>query len=97
LNGGAASVINGNKVFMFTKEPSSSDFVFIGVPQVNYGTSLLTVSGNAVLGSNGKHDTGLSYQINGGKGLEVSSSNNNVQAVHTPRSVQTGVKLVVGY
>ena len=97
VGGGAASVISGNKVFMFTKEPPAGDFVFIGVPQVNYGTGVINVVGNTILGANGRHDTGLSYLVNGGTGLEVLSSSNNVQAVHTPRSVGAGVKLVDGY
>jgi hypothetical protein len=90
-------VISGNKVFMFTKEPPSGDFVFIGVPQVNYGTGVINAVGNTILGANGRHDTGLSYLLNGGVGLEVLSSNNNVRDVHTARSVGAGVKLVDGY
>jgi hypothetical protein len=97
VGGGAASVISGNKVFMFTKEPPAGDFVFIGVPQVNYGTGVINVVGNTILGANGRHETGLSYLVNGGTGLEVLSSNNNVQAVHNPRSAGAGVKLVDGY
>jgi hypothetical protein len=97
VGGGAATVISQNKVFMFTKEPESGEFVFIGVPQVNYGTGMVNVEGNAILGSGGARDTGLSYQINGGVGLEVLSSANNVESVHTARSVGSGVKLAVGY
>jgi hypothetical protein len=97
VGGGAASVISGNKVFMFTKEPPSGDFVFIGVPRVNYGTGVMNVVGNTILGAKGRHDTGLSYLLNGGTGLEVLSSNNNVRDVHTARSVGAGVKLVDGY
>jgi hypothetical protein len=97
MGGGAASVISGNKVFMFTKEPPSGDFVFIGVPQVNYGTAVINVVGNTILGANGRHDTGLSYLLNGGVGLEVLSSNNNVRDVHTARSAGAGVRLVGGY
>jgi hypothetical protein len=97
VGGGAASVISGNKVFMFTKEPPSGDFVFIGVPQVNYGTGVINVVDNTIIGANSRRDTGLSDLLNGGTGLEVLSSNNNVQAVHTSRSVAAGVKLVDGY
>jgi hypothetical protein len=97
VGGGAASVISGNKVFMFTKEPPSGDFVFVGVPQVNYGTGVINVVGNTILGANSRHDTGLSYLLNGGVGLEVLSSNNDVRDVHTARSVGAGVKLVDGY
>jgi hypothetical protein len=97
LGGGAASVISGNKVFMFSKEPPSGDFVFMGVPQVNYGTGVINVVGNTILGANGQHDTGLSYLLSGGTGLEVLSSNNNVRDVHIARSIGAGVKLVDGY
>jgi len=97
VGGGAASVISGNKVFMFTKEPPSGDFVFIGIPQVNYGTGVMNVVGNTIVGANGRRDIGLSYLVNGGTGLEVLSSGNNVQAVHTPRSVGAGVKLADDY
>ena len=90
-------MISGNRVFMFTKEPSSGDFVFIGVPQVNYGSGVINVVGNTILGANGRHDTGLSYLLNGGTGLEVLSSNNDVRHVHSARSVGAGVKLVEGY
>jgi len=97
LNGGAASVISGNKVFMFAKESPSATFVFIGVPEVNYGTGILNVVNNTILGASGPADVGLSYRINGGSGLNVLSSNNNVQAVHEARAVGAGVKLVGGY
>ena len=97
VGGGAASVISGNKVFMFGKEPPSGDFVFIGFPQVNYGTGVMNVAGNTILGANGRHDTGLSYLLKGGLGLEVLSSNNNVRDVNTAKSVGAGVKLVDGY
>jgi Right handed beta helix region len=97
VGGGAASVISGNRVFMFTTEPTSGEFVFIGVPQVNYGAGVINVVGNTILGANGRHDTGLSYLLSGGTGLEVLSSNNNVRNAHTARSVGAGVKLVDGY
>ncbi len=97
VNAGAASVISGNKVFMFAKEPSSGTFVYIGVPKVNYGTGIVNVVDNTVLGTDGASDVGLSYQVNGGSGLNVLSSNNNVQAVHEARSVGAGVQLVTSY
>jgi len=97
VQGGAASVISGNRVFMLQKEPSSGRFVYIGVPQVNYGTGELNVVGNTIRGAGQRADTGLEYQLNGGNGLEVVSSNNNVESVHTPRIVGVGVKLVTGY
>jgi hypothetical protein len=95
--GGAASVVSANKVFMFQKEPPSGNFDFIAIPQVDYGIGIVNVVDNVILGVNGQHDTGLSYQINGGAGLEVLSRGNSVEAVHTRRSVGTGVNLLDGY
>ena len=97
VNGGAASVMSDNKVFMFSKEPSAGSFVYVGVPQVNYGTGEINVVDNTILGAGSERDIGLSYQLNGGNGLDVLSSGNNVQKVHTERVVGKGVKLVAGY
>jgi len=97
VQGDAASVISGNKVFMFTKEPASASFVYIGVPQVNYGTGQINVADNTIRGAGQRADMGLSYQLSGGNGLNVLSSNNNVQNVHTQRSIGSSVKLVTGF
>lgn len=97
VGGGATTVISANKVFMFNKEPATGEFVYIAVPQVNYGTGVVNVVDNTVLGAGSSRDTGLSYEVNGGNGLEVLSSNNNVSVVHTERSLGKGVKLVTGY
>lgn len=97
VQGGVASVISGNRVFMLEKEAASGRFVYIGVPQVNYGTGELNVVGNTIRGAGHRADTGLDYQLNGGKGLEILSSNNNVQSVHTARIVGAGVRLVDGF
>jgi hypothetical protein len=95
---GAASVISGNKVFMFVGESSSNNYVYIGVPKVLYGTAQLNVVNNTILGADSMQDTGLSYEINNhGSGLNVLSSNNNVQGVQQPRAVGAGVTLVNGY
>jgi hypothetical protein len=92
-----ATVISNNKVFMFTKEPSSGSFVYIGIPQVNYGTGEVNVEGNVIHGAGSDSDIGLSYQLSGGKALNIISSGNNVDHVHTERAVGQGVKLVEGY
>jgi hypothetical protein len=96
VQGGAASVISGNRVFMLTTEPPSARFIYIGVPQINYGIGQINVTDNSIRGAGSSTDTGLDYQLNGGNGLNVLSSGNNVQAVHTDRAVGRGVKLVVG-
>ncbi len=97
VQGGAASVISGNRVFMFAPEVSSARFVYIGVPAVNYGTGQISVTGNVIRGAGGATDVGLDYQVGGGEGLNLSSSGNNVQAVHTERVIGAGVKLVSPY
>jgi hypothetical protein len=97
VQGGAASVITGNKVFMLTNEAASGKFIYIGVPQVNYGVGEINVVGNTIRGAGNAADIGLSYELNGGKGLDLLSSNNNVQAVHETRKVGAGVKLVTEF
>ncbi len=97
VQGDAASVISGNKVFQFNGEPASGNFVYIGVPQVNYSIGVLNVVDNVIRGANGKHDTGLAYQLGGGQGLRVLSHDNNVQDAGVPRVVGPGVNLVEGW
>lgn len=97
VQGDAASVISGNKVFQFNGEPSTGNFVYIGVPQVNYSTGVLNVVDNVIRGANGPHDTGLSYQIGNGQGLLLLSHDNNVQEAGVPRVVGPGVTLVEGW
>jgi hypothetical protein len=92
-----ATVISNNKVFMFAKEPSSGSFVYIGIPQVNYGIGEVNVEGNVIHGAGTDSDIGLSYQLGGGNGLNIISSGNNVDHVHVERAVGEGVKLVPGY
>ncbi len=97
LQGDIASVISGNKVNMFNAEPSTGNFVYIGIPQVNYDFGQIAVVGNTILGSGGSRDTGLSYQLGNGKGLKVVSASNNVHSVNNARIVGKGVTLVTGY
>jgi hypothetical protein len=94
VQGGAASVIDGNKVFRSNRAAATGNFVYIGVPQVNYGTGVINVLSNIIRGANGDHDIGLSYQVGGGAGLQVLSVNNHVQSAGTPRSVASKVTLV---
>ncbi len=96
VQGDAASVISDNKVFQLNGEPSSGNFVYIGIPQVNYGTGVINVVDNVIRGANGSHDTGLSYQKGGGAGLLVLSADNHVQSAAMPRAVGAGVTLVSG-
>jgi hypothetical protein len=97
VQGGAASVISGNRVFMFAPEAVSARFVYIGVPTVNYGTGQINVTGNSIRGAGGTNDIGLDYQLGAGEGLNLLSSGNNVQAVHTDRVIGAGVKPATSY
>jgi hypothetical protein len=97
VQGGAASVITGNKVFMLEPEGASGKFVFIGVPTVNYGTGQLNVVDNTIRGAGTAADVGLEYELNGGAGLNVLSKDNSVEAVHVERKVGPGVKLAAEY
>ena len=95
LQGSVASVIAGNKIFMFNGEPGAGSLIFIGVPTVNYGAGEVSVTGNAIYGQGGTAETGLSYKLGGGASLNV-LSNNNVQNVGTARYVGSGVTMVTG-
>ena len=97
MNGGAASVIANNRIFMFNPERAKTEFIYIGVPDVNYGISQLNVTGNSILGSGSAADTGMNFQLNGGVGLNLLSSGNNVQSVHTERIIGPGVKLAASF
>jgi hypothetical protein len=96
VQGGAASVISGNKVFRFgsTAKDMTGKFVYIGIPQVNSGTGVLNVVNNIVRGAGGERDTGLSYQVGQAAALQVLSGNNNVYSVAIPRAVGEKVTLV---
>jgi hypothetical protein len=100
VQGGTASVITSNKVFMLQTESGAGTFVYIAVPQVNYGTGEINVVNNTIRGAGTDADTGLLYKLNGGvglKGLNLLSSNNNVQSVKTALTIGPGVTLATQY
>jgi hypothetical protein len=96
VQGGTASVISDNKVFRLGAKASAlpGRFIYIGVPQVNYGAGMINVVNNVIRGAGGARDIGLSYQAGKGDGLQIVSANNNVQAVGVPRAVGERVILV---
>jgi hypothetical protein len=96
VQGGTASVISGNKVFRLGENARglAGRFVYIGVPQVNYGAGVLNVVNNVIRGAGGDRDVGLFYQAGKGDGLQVVSAQNNVQSVAVPRAVGERVVLV---
>jgi len=94
VQGGAASVVRGNKVFRSGARAGAGKFIYIGVPQVNSGTGVINVVDNIVRGGGGERDIGLSYQVGQGAGLSILSNNNNIQSVGTGRLVGERVTLV---
>ena len=80
--GGIGSTITANKVFNSGARGGVS-YVYIGITQVNAGTSYLAVTGNVILGSG--QGTGLSF-AGGGNNLVVATSGNEVAGVRTPLS-----------
>jgi hypothetical protein len=93
VQGDAASVISGNKIFRLHSKSGSGKYVYIGVPQVRYGTGVINVANNVINGANGKHDIGLLYELGSGAGLKVWSAN-NIQNVAIPRIAGSGVTFV---
>jgi len=93
VQGGAASVITGNKIFHLTPEPGNNTFIYIGLTQVNYGTGVVNVVDNAIRGIANINNIGLSYQLGGGVGLVVLSASNDVVSVGSARIVAAGVTL----
>ena len=84
----------GNKVFRFGAKSEAGKYVYVGIPQVNYGAGVVNVVNNVIRGAGMAGDTGLSYQAGGGESLLVLSGNNNVQSTGTPRTVGERVTLV---
>lgn len=96
VQGDAASVIAGNRVFMFSSEAAGASYRYIALTQENYGTGQVAVTGNEIRGAGGAHDTGFFYNAGSGVSLTVTSSGNGVSSVTTARSTGTGVTLSAG-
>lgn len=95
IQGDAATTITGNRIFNFHGENSNSTYIYLGVT-ANYGTGDVSVTGNTIRGNGSSNSTGLFYSIGNGTGLNVTSTGNLIDAVHTVRSIGTGVTLTVG-
>ncbi len=89
VQGDAASVISGNRLFQFR----GAGGTFLHVAGVNYGTGHLTVTGNAIRGAG--TGTGMLFE-RGANQLTVVSTGNAVSEVEVPRQVAAGVVLSVG-
>jgi Right handed beta helix region len=79
--GDTGSTISGNKVFNNNGESRSAKYIYIGITQVNSGTSYLAVNGNVIVGVR-PDDVGLSVS-GGSHHLVVASQGNEIANVGT--------------
>lgn len=96
VQGDAASVIAGNRVFQFQPEKTGASYRFIALTQVNYGSGDVAVTGNTIRGSGSGADTGFYFSGGPTYPLTVASSGNLVTSVGTARTIGTGVTLSPG-
>jgi hypothetical protein len=99
VQGGAASTISNNRIFNFGingpgKNPASNYYYL--ATTVNYETGALAVTGNTIRGMGFARETGL-YFTGGNHQLIVTSANNAVTDVQTPRFIDDSVTLSPGY
>lgn len=99
VQGGAASTISDNRIFNFGingpgKNPASNYYYL--ATTVNYETGILAVTGNTIRGMGFAHETGLRF-TGGNHQLVVTSANNAVVDVETPRFTDNSVTLSPGY
>lgn len=95
VQGGTASTIAGNRVFNSDDESNEgSTYRYIGISRVNYGSGVVSVTGNAIRGASTARGTGLYYAQGGGDGLTVASTGNVVSDIGTAVS-RVGPNVVV--
>ncbi len=96
VQGGAASTIANNRIFNFGGEKQAdSTYRYLSV-SVNYGTGVVSVTGNALRGAGTPRGTGLVYTAAGDRKLIVASTGNVVENIATPRVVDERVTLTAG-
>lgn len=95
LSDSAASVISGNKIFMFHGTANAANLISIAVTGYN-GFDQATVSGNTILGHSAATETGLSYTLGSGTSMFISTTGNSVQRVGTPLFIGASVTTNAG-
>ena len=95
LSDSAASVISGNKVFMFQGGTNTANLIYIAVTGHD-GFDQATVSGNTILGHSAATETGLSYTLGSGTSMFISTTGNSVQRVGTPLTIGASVTTNAG-
>lgn len=96
VQGDAASTIANNRIFNFDgeKQPDSS-YRYLSI-SANYGTGVVSVTGNVIRGAGTPRGTGLYYLAGEKRGLTVVSTGNAVEHVNTPRFVGERVTVSAG-
>jgi hypothetical protein len=90
LAGSAASVISGNKIFMFQGVANSANLLYLDVTGHD-GVDQATVSDNTILGHNGSTEVGLTYTLGSGSSIYIATTGNSVQNVATPITIGPSV------
>ena len=100
IQGGAASTISNNRIVNIgvnlngpSNPASFYDYLFLGV---NYSTGVVAVTGNVLRGLGAGNETGL-YYTGGNNDLIVTSANNAVVDIVTPRLIDDRATLSAGY
>lgn len=97
VQGDASSVIANNTVNLFQESlGTNTTYNFIDL-EGNYGTPLLSVTGNAIRGHGTTKEFGLAYNKGGATSMVVASTGNAISNVGTARIVGTGVTVSAGY
>ncbi|WP_248964578.1 right-handed parallel beta-helix repeat-containing protein [Sphaerisporangium perillae] len=77
--------------------PPHTDFVYLALDEVNYGTGHASVTGNTILGQGTRRETGMLFEKGQGDGMSIASTGNLVDNVGNPRVTGSGVRLTRGY
>ncbi len=98
VQGDTGSTISGNRVFNLQSPEAntSSTYRYISLSRVNYGSGVVSVTGNVIRGAGTTRGTGLYYD-SGGRQLIVTSTGNAVERVYRKRIVRPGVTVSAGY
>ncbi|MBC7288673.1 MAG: right-handed parallel beta-helix repeat-containing protein [Armatimonadetes bacterium] len=96
LQGGPASTIANNRIFNFGGEPrAESEYRYICLT-VNYGSAVVVVTGNAIVGAGTPRGIGLYYSAADGRTLTVISTGNAIERVSTPVVIEPNVTVTSG-
>jgi len=96
VQGDAASTIANNRIFGFGGEKQEqSQYRYLAL-SVNYGTGLVVVTGNAIRGAGTTRSVGLHYTAGAPRRLNIVSTGNAVENVHTPAFTGEGVTVSAG-